>query len=115
MEMHDKIKALRKQYDLTLEEVGQAVGVGKSTVRKWENGDIANMRRDKISKLAKVLHVTPAYLLGWDETEPPMTKNNKPAAQGDELTSEEVDFIKWFRTLSQEQRDAIQVLSKKKP
>ena len=65
--MGQKIKALREENNLTLEQVGNAVGVGKSTVRKWENGIIANMRRDKIADLAKVLHTTPAYLMGWKE------------------------------------------------
>lgn len=67
MELKDKIKYLRTKYDLTLEEVGDYVGVGKSTVRKWENGMIANMKRDKIAKLAEVLHTTPAYLMGWED------------------------------------------------
>lgn len=71
MEMKDKIKMLRLQQHKTLEQVGQEVGVGKSTVRKWENGDIANMRRDKIAKLAEALHTTPAYLMGWEEEPPP--------------------------------------------
>lgn len=62
-----RIKALRKEYGLTLEQVGDAVGVGKSTVRKWETGMIANMRRDKIAALAQVLHTTPTYLMGWKE------------------------------------------------
>ena len=62
MEANEKIKLLRSELGLTLEDVGKAVGVGKSTVRKWETGDIANMRRDKIVKLARVLHTTPAYL-----------------------------------------------------
>ena len=66
MEMYEKIAMLRKQNNLTLEEVGQAVGVGKSTVRKWETGDIKNMRRDKIAKLAQALHTTPEYLMGWN-------------------------------------------------
>lgn len=66
--MGQKIKALRKDHNLTLEQVGDAVGVGKSTVRKWENGMISNMRRDKIANLAKVLQTTPAYLMGWDES-----------------------------------------------
>lgn len=66
----EKIKMLREEQGLTLEQVGDAVGVGKSTVRKWENGIIANMRRDKIAALAKALHTTPAYLMGWkDELE----------------------------------------------
>ena len=68
MELKDKIKALRAARHMTLEEVAQMVGVGKSTVRKWENGDIANMRRDKISKLAAALGTTPGYLMGWDDT-----------------------------------------------
>ena len=49
----------RKELGLTLEEVGEAVGVGKSTVRKWENGMIRNMGRDKIAKLAEVLKMNP--------------------------------------------------------
>lgn len=68
MEMKDKIKYLRESQHLTLEDIGKAVGVGKSTVRKWETGDIANMRRDKIAKLAAALHTTPAYLMGWADT-----------------------------------------------
>jgi len=67
MELGDKIKMLREQKDMTLEELGNAVGVGKSTVRKWENGMIANMRRDKIAKVAAALDVSPAYLMGWKE------------------------------------------------
>lgn len=49
----------RKELGLTLEEVGNAVGVGKSTVRRWENGMIKNMGRDKIAALAKVLQMNP--------------------------------------------------------
>lgn len=69
MELNEKIKYLRTKHKLTLEEVGAAVGVGKSTVLKWENGDIANMRRDKILALANILQTTPAYLMGWDEND----------------------------------------------
>lgn len=48
---------------LTLEEVGNAVGVSKSTVKKWEDGFISNMKRDKIAKLAKVLKISPVVLI----------------------------------------------------
>lgn len=71
MEMSEKIKFLRMKNKLTLEEVGNKVGVGKSTVRKWESGQIANMRRDKIAKLAEALNTTPAYLMGWEESSAP--------------------------------------------
>ena len=53
------IEARRKELGLTLEQVGNAVGVSKSTVKKWETGFINNMKRDKIALLAKVLQVSP--------------------------------------------------------
>lgn len=64
-----RINRLRLKNNMTLEELGNKVGVGKSTVRKWENGMIANMRRDKIAKLAAALNVSPGYLMGWNESE----------------------------------------------
>lgn len=67
MEFNEKIKQLRLSHNMTFEDVARVVGVGKSTVRKWETGDIANMRRDKIAKLAEALHTTPAYLMGWTD------------------------------------------------
>lgn len=67
MEFNEKVYMLRKRHNLTLEEVGKAVGVGKSTVKKWESGEIANMRRDKIAALASALHTSPGYLMGWEE------------------------------------------------
>lgn len=70
--LSQRIRDLRAKHGLTLEQVAQQVGVGKSTVRKWETGMIENMRRDKIAKLAAALHTTPAYLMGWDDDpEPP--------------------------------------------
>lgn len=57
------INKRRLELKLTLEEVGNAVGVAKSTVKKWEDGYISNMRRDKISKLAQVLDLNPVSLI----------------------------------------------------
>lgn len=65
-EIANKIKARRLELGLTLEEVGQAVGVGKSTVRKWENGMIKNMGRDKIAALASVLQIPAVELVPGD-------------------------------------------------
>ena len=89
MEMSDKIRVLRNSLGLTLEQVGNAVGVGKSTVRKWESGDIKNMRRDKIAALARVLQTTPAYLMGWEEESTsqsiPTGKNIIPIGKGSHI------------------------------
>ena len=68
-DLSQKIRDLRATHNLTLEQVAQQVGVGRSTVRKWETGMIANMRRDKIERRARALHTTPGYLMGWEEDE----------------------------------------------
>lgn len=66
MEFKDIIKTQRSKLKLTLDDVARYVGVSGATVSRWENGDIENMRRDKIAKLADILQVTPSYLMGWE-------------------------------------------------
>ena len=78
MDLKDKIRERRLELNLTLEDVARVVGVGKSTVRKWETGYIENMRRDKIAKLAEALHTTPAYLMGWEDDFSPLPDNILP-------------------------------------
>lgn len=58
------IYARRKELGLTLEEIGKACNVSKSTVKKWESGFIENMKRDKIALLADVLKVSPLEIMG---------------------------------------------------
>lgn len=68
MDIGKLINKKRTELHLTLEEVGNAVGVSKSTVKKWEDGFISNMKRDKISELAKVLNLNPVSLITGEET-----------------------------------------------
>lgn len=63
MKIGKLINSRRTELGLTLEEVGNAVGVSKSTVKKWEDGFISNMRRDKIAKLATVLQLDPVAFI----------------------------------------------------
>lgn len=67
MEIGKLLKKRRQELNLTLEDVGNAVGVGKSTVKKWEDGYIANMKRDKIASLAKALQLSPAVIMGLED------------------------------------------------
>lgn len=62
--LHDR----RKELHMTLEEIGDLVGVSKSTVRKWESGFISNMGRDKIVKYSNALQINPMELVDPDRT-----------------------------------------------
>lgn len=98
MEFKDLLKNRRLEIGATLEDVGNIVGVSKATVQRWETGEIKNVRRDKIEKLAKALQTTPAYLMGWtDEPEKPQDADLPVALHApkgyDKLTDEERAFI----------------------
>lgn len=58
------INERRKQLNLTLKEIADYVGVSEATVSRWESGNIANMRRDRIAALAQILKVSPIDIMG---------------------------------------------------
>lgn len=64
-----KIKAARKAAHMGQAELGEAIGIGKSSISEWESGK-RSPDIDKVKDIAKVLNVTPAYLMGWDEPSP---------------------------------------------
>ena len=71
LQFKDVLRERRMALGLTLEEVGERVGVSKATVLRWESGEIESVRSDKIALLAQALGVTPAQLMGWTEAQRP--------------------------------------------
>ena len=93
MNSGDRIKQLRIEKNMTLEDLGRRVGVGKSTVRKWETGAIANMRRDKIAKLAEALGTSVMDIMGLDY-------NDDITPDALSLSPDESQLIADYRTLT---------------
>ena len=52
------IQQKRQEREMSLEDVGQAVGVNKTTISRWEKDSI-NIDRKHISKLCKTLDIDP--------------------------------------------------------
>ena len=67
MDVKSIIYNRRIELGLTMKQLAELVGVNEGTISRWESGDIANMRRDKIASLAKALHLTPSIIMGWEE------------------------------------------------
>ena len=76
MTMGDRIKALRLEHHMTLEELGKVIGVQKSAIRKYEAGQVENIKRSSIERLARVFDVSPGYLMfGEDKQESAASKH----------------------------------------
>lgn len=71
MTIGETIHKLRIEKDMTLEELGKAIHVGRSTIFKYETGEVKNIPFDRILRLAEALNTTPGYLMGWEEEEAP--------------------------------------------
>lgn len=95
------IKKRRNELNLTLEQIGNYVGVSKSTVKKWETGYIDNMKRDKIALLAEVLQVSPLCILGIDSDYTVEQSSNIV------LDKYEKSLITNYRTLSDQGKEYI--------
>lgn len=99
MEFKDRVYNSRKQINKTLEEVAKEVGVSAATISRYESGEIENIRRDKIAKLARALDVTPAYLMGWEEdTKEPEDETSEKvkvlAREAGDLSDVQIDLLR---------------------
>ena len=62
----ERIKRLRKDLGLSADELGEMIGKDRSTIYRYERGEIENATVDVIPRLAKALQTTPQYIVGWD-------------------------------------------------
>lgn len=69
MKTGERMKAKRKEWGISAEEVAAALEVSVATVYRYEKGDIEKVPGTVLEPLAKILHTTPAYLMGWAEKE----------------------------------------------
>jgi transcriptional regulator with XRE-family HTH domain len=72
MHIGQRIKERRKALKMSADEMGARLGKDRSTIYRYENGDIENLPLDILEPIAEVLQTTPQYLMGWQEVQ----KNN---------------------------------------
>ncbi|MDF2984935.1 MAG: transcriptional repressor DicA [Eubacterium sp.] len=65
----ERIRARRKEINVSPDELADKIGVSRSTIFRWENGFIEKMPVDKLVPIARVLQTTVGYLMGWEDEE----------------------------------------------
>lgn len=80
-EIGTRIRMKRLELGLSGEHVGKMLGVDKTTIYRYEKGEIEKLPISIIKKLANILHTTPEYLMGWSDdksTIPPIQTVPEP-------------------------------------
>nr|WP_308545458.1 S24 family peptidase [uncultured Lachnoclostridium sp.] len=62
-----RIKDRRQELNISADTLADALGVSRSTIFRYEKGDIEKVPAESINKIAKLLNTTPAYLMGWED------------------------------------------------
>lgn len=93
MNVGQKLRFLREENNMTLEEVSKKLGIAKQTLYKYETGIITNIPLLKIEELAQIYNVTPSYITGWEDSP--------------ELDDDIVVLARGAKTLTKEQKQLI--------
>ena len=83
LEIGKRIKEAREMRELTQEQLGNRLGMNKSTIQRYETGQISKIKLPVLEAMAKVLNVNPNWLILKSDTierEPdiPFVKNIIP-------------------------------------
>lgn len=66
MTIGERIRTLRKERNMTQEQLAQKIGVKRAVISKYEN-DCVCINVTNLEKISSVLGVTPSFLIGFDE------------------------------------------------
>ena len=69
MNIGQRIKQRRKALGMTADELGARLGKDRSTIYRYEKGDIENLPLDILEPIAAALQTTPQYLMGWEQVQ----------------------------------------------
>lgn len=66
MSIGKQIRNLRKEKNITQEQLASKLGVKRAVISKYENESV-NINVNTLEKISSILGVTPSYLIGYDD------------------------------------------------
>ncbi len=73
-----RMQERRKELGISADTLAEHLGVSRSTVFRYENGDIEKVPANLLSDIAKFLRTSEAFLMGWEDTSESVITNIYP-------------------------------------
>ena len=73
----ERIKARRKQLSISADALAEKINVSRSTVFRWEKGEIEKIPAVELNSIAQALQTTAEYLIGWSDDPEGKTNNGQ--------------------------------------
>ena len=106
MQIGQRISARRKELKMSADELAKKLGKDRSTIYRYEKGDIENLPLDILEPIAKALETTPQYLMGWEQVQ----KNNDTIANVVVRMRTDNDFLSLVETLNELEAEKLQAV-----
>lgn len=96
--IHERIKRLRKQNNLSVDEIIKKLNISRATYYRYESNEIEKLPLTILEPLANILNTTPAYLMGWEEPHQSTVNTNSNQTDGYYLDAETAEYAEMLRT-----------------
>ena len=100
MSIGQRIKEKRKELKISADELAARLGKDRSTIYRYDKGDIENLPLDILEPIANALSTTPQYLMGWEGKQKQSTER--------EQSIKKKEFIKQVEGMSDAQIERLE-------
>lgn len=114
MTVGERIKERRKALEISADTLADILHISRSTMFRYENGDIEKFPTSSLEPIARALRTTPKYLMGWTDnpdegfiSDSFYFNSTSPALV---LTDEETELVADFRDASDDVRRSAKMI-----
>lgn len=96
--INERIKNRRKELGLSVDKIAEMLDISRASYYRYEGNEIYNMPLISIAPLAKILQVSPAWIMGWEND-----KDNY-------VSSDEKRIIQKLRLLNEDDQEDVEAV-----
>lgn len=104
MTIGERIRYRRKQLGLSADDLAVKLNKNRATIYRYESDEIEKLPASVLESLASALDVTPAFLMGWEDSN---TDTNEKTLFTKALTPTQKEFIELLDAIPEDKQQML--------